>query len=290
MRPSTKKIFFSRLRISTLPLYFLECLILLIVVLALGCSSEQALPDITPTTNIEKVTLYTSPAMQPLLTYLVGEFTRQYALLHFEVLSLPSDALLERLNNRQVDYFLTSSLPNDPNVWIAPVGLDALVFIVHPSNPINSLTLAQIRAIYSGQITNWNQLGGRDGQIAVYSREATSEAHRELAHLVLGNSPSNTSSRVASSVNALAQHIATDANAIGYLNLSQVSNTVKMLAIEQNQPTYENLTQLIYPLRLNLYMVGRQEPVNLYRLFVGWLQGGSGQAYLSAWYALPTSP
>ncbi|MGV2434794.1 MAG UNVERIFIED_CONTAM: replication initiation protein [Anaerolineae bacterium] len=77
--------------------------ILLIVVLALGCSSQQALPAITPTTNVEKITLYTSPAMQPLLTYLVGEFTRQYALLQFEVLSLPSDTLLEHLEQPTIE-------------------------------------------------------------------------------------------------------------------------------------------------------------------------------------------
>jgi len=289
LRPAFQDRSPRRLRISILPFYFLECLILLIVVLALGCSSQQALPAITPTTNVEKITLYTSPAMQPLLTYLVGEFTRQYALLQFEVLSLPSDTLLEHLNNRQLNYFLTSSLPNDPNLWVAPVGLDALVFIVHPSNPIDQLTLAQIRAIYGGEITNWQEVGGEDADIHVYVREASSESHRELGHLVLGNTPISASARVALSLNALARQIATDTQAIGYLNLSQVPANIKPLALEQSLPTYENVTQLSYPLRLNLYLVGLQEPMNLHRLFVGWLQGGSGQAYLDAWYALTPS-
>ncbi|MFZ4825732.1 MAG: substrate-binding domain-containing protein [Phototrophicaceae bacterium] len=289
MRPAIQESSPPHLRISSLPFYFLECLILLIVVLALGCSSEQALPAITPTTNIEKVTLYTSPAMQPLLTYLVGEFTRQYALLQFEVLSLPSDTLPEHLTNRQLNYYLTSSLPNDPTLWVAPVGLDALVFIVHPSNPINSLTLAQIRGIYNGELTNWSQLGGEDGAITVYIQEVTSEPHRELSHLVLGDSPISSSARVAPSLNALAQQIATDPHAIGYVNLSQLPTGVKALALEQSHPTYENVAQLNYPLRLNLYLVGLQEPINLYRLFVGWLQGGSGQAYLGAWYTRPAS-
>ncbi|MGV2434793.1 MAG UNVERIFIED_CONTAM: hypothetical protein LVT10_07835 [Anaerolineae bacterium] len=50
------------------------------------------------------------------------------------------------------------------------MGLNALVFIVHPSNPIDQLTLAQIRAIYGGEITNWQEVGGGCGHSCLCSR------------------------------------------------------------------------------------------------------------------------
>jgi phosphate transport system substrate-binding protein len=66
-----------------------------------------------------------------------------------------------------------------------PIAWDALVFIVHPDNPVKSLTQNQIRKIYTGEITNWKQVGGRDHEIHPYSRDPDSGSQEKMETLVM---------------------------------------------------------------------------------------------------------
>src|SRR5262249_33459502 len=69
------------------------------------------------------------------------------------------------------------------------VAWDGIIPIVHLSNPVKDLTLAQLKDIYTGKITDWQQVGGKKGPIVVISRYATSGTHEIWAELVLNNEP-----------------------------------------------------------------------------------------------------
>ena len=71
------------------------------------------------------------------------------------------------------------------NVKTKPLAWDALVFIVHPSNKVKSLTQEQIRKIYTGQITNWKQVGGADHEIHPYTRDPDSGSQEKMETLVM---------------------------------------------------------------------------------------------------------
>jgi phosphate transport system substrate-binding protein len=66
-----------------------------------------------------------------------------------------------------------------------PIALDAFLFIVHPSNPIESLTIQQIQDIYTGKITNWKEVGGNDAKIQPYVRNANSGSQEIMESLVM---------------------------------------------------------------------------------------------------------
>jgi phosphate transport system substrate-binding protein len=70
-----------------------------------------------------------------------------------------------------------------------PLAWDALVFIVHPSNKVKSLTQEQIRKIYTGKITNWKQVGGEDHEIHPYTRDPDSGSQEKMETLVMGGQP-----------------------------------------------------------------------------------------------------
>ena len=71
------------------------------------------------------------------------------------------------------------------SVVTKPIAWDALVFIVHPDNPVKSLTQNQIRKIYTGDITNWKQLGGEDHEIHPYTRDPDSGSQEKMETLVM---------------------------------------------------------------------------------------------------------
>lgn len=66
-----------------------------------------------------------------------------------------------------------------------PIALDAMAFIVHPSNIVNSLTIEQIQKIYTGEITNWKEVGGEDLEIHPYMRDADSGSQEKMETLIM---------------------------------------------------------------------------------------------------------
>ena len=67
----------------------------------------------------------------------------------------------------------------------APLAIDALVFIVNPKNPVKNLTTDQVRKIYTGEITNWKEVGGVDHAITPYIRDADSGSQEKMETLVM---------------------------------------------------------------------------------------------------------
>lgn len=126
------------------------------------------------------------------------------------------------------------------------IAWDAIAVIVHPSNPMSALSLSAIAAIFTGEVTNWAQLGGRNIPIAVYGREAGSGT-RTAFEDTLG-----ISGRCTNEYNAngdIAGNIAANPNGIGYVSLASVSKNVKVLRIDDTPCTEKTVRSGAYPLR-----------------------------------------
>ncbi|WP_269689150.1 PstS family phosphate ABC transporter substrate-binding protein, partial [Klebsiella pneumoniae] len=68
---------------------------------------------------------------------------------------------------------------------VVPVVAEAFVFLTHASNPVDNLTMKQIQDIYTGKITNWNQVGGEDLEIIAYQRPVNSGSQTGFLELVM---------------------------------------------------------------------------------------------------------
>ncbi len=110
------------------------------------------------------------------------------------------------------------------------VALDGVAVVINPSNPVNDLTVEQIAAIFTGEITNWSELGGEDLEIAIYGREAGSGTRSAFEEIV-GVTDNCVYTNEYSSTGDIIGSVSGNANAIGYASLSSVSESVKAVSV-----------------------------------------------------------
>ncbi len=169
-----------------------------------------------------------------------------------------------------------------------PVCYDAFVFITHRSNPVESLTVEQIRGIYSGEITNWKEVGGEDIQIMAFQREKNAGSQTAMENLVMKGMPlaPAPTELVPREMGGLVEDVATyraDSTSIGYtylfyINTLYKNDQIKALRVNDVAPTPENLRSGAYPLTAQYFGVIRQgEEEQTCGRFLAWMQTEEGQ-------------
>jgi phosphate transport system substrate-binding protein len=169
------------------------------------------------------------------------------------------------------------------------VALDGLAVVVHPANPVSRLTLDQLAAIFSGSVSNWQEVGGTDLAIVVLSREVNSGTHVYFKEHVLRRGRKESQVEFAanalmlSSSQAIADEVAQNPGAIGYYGMGYISAKEKALAIAMDanslyvQPTIENVISNAYPISRPLLMVTRGQPLGLVASFINFVLSPEGQ-------------
>ncbi len=169
------------------------------------------------------------------------------------------------------------------------VARDAIGVIVHPSNPINQLTLEQISNIYQGRISNWSEVGGEDRPIVRLSRESNSGTHVYFLETVirLGDKDnksffSDLTLLLPSSEGIIAE-VQDNPNAIGYDGLGYITSEVKLLAVAKDEksnyviPSVESVNNNEYPISRDLYMYTHGEPSGAIKTYLDWILKSQAQ-------------
>jgi len=170
------------------------------------------------------------------------------------------------------------------------VAIDALAVIVHPDNPVSQLTLPQLADIYTGRITNWQEVGGRDAPIILLSRETNSGTHVYFLEKVvrLGDKENEDifapqTLLMPSSV-GITSELRRNPNAIGYDGLGYVDAAhEKVIAITAAPglpfvlPSPETAAAGTYPLSRNLYMYTAGQPTGATAEYLDWIMSQDGQ-------------
>ncbi|MCL2521027.1 MAG: substrate-binding domain-containing protein, partial [Spirochaetaceae bacterium] len=148
---------------------------------------------------------------------------------------------------------------------LTPIINDGFIFMVHTDNPVNNLTLEQLCAIYSGQITNWAQVGGRDEPIVAFQRNEGSGSQTAMNNMVMLGTPmmAAPSALVQGFMGSLLQHafpfdggLASIGYSYGfYVRNMAGRNDIKFLSINDIAPTDENISSGLYPLTTQYYVV-----------------------------------
>ena len=172
-----------------------------------------------------------------------------------------------------------------------PIGREAFVFFVHPDNPVNGLTLDEIRSIYAGKTTQWEQLGIKHlGNILAYQRDEGSGSQTALERYVMKDIPLMPSDKetqvdgmggMIEKVSAYKNH----RNAIGfsfrfYCTELMKDFDVKLLSINGIAPTIENIENGSYPLASSFYAVTRSDANENTRALLDWIMSPQGQALI----------
>ncbi len=154
---------------------------------------------------------------------------------------------------------------------------DGVALVLHPSNPVSDLSLEQIRAIYTGSITNWNEVGGPDRQIHVVAREEGSGT-REAFQLLVMNYQLITSSAILQTSNgSMRVTVAGDEYSIGFLSFGYIDDTIKAISVGGIAPTVANAKNESYPIVRPLLLLTKSQPKGIVKDFIDYCLSQAGQ-------------
>lgn len=167
--------------------------------------------------------------------------------------------------------------------------LDGVAVAVHPSNPLSNLSIAQLRDVFSGKTTNWQQLGGSNAPIHLYGRDEASATREVFVGKVLGKTLAPAAKTTLVSSNGAAKSaIARDRNAIGYLGMGMLDNSIKPLSVDGHAPSQQNALSGDYPIVRGLYFSTKGEPKPLAAAFFRYLKTDEGQSVIRTHGYIPS--
>ncbi len=283
---------FTFLRTSVLPI--------LVLLLAVGCGSTEAL------TNDGDTIVTIQNKGSDTLVNLALAWAEAYAQIRPEVsISVTgggSGTGIAALINGTVDIANASRAMKPEEIEVARangieprefvVALDAIAIVVHPENPIDHLTLEQIALIYTGQITNWSEVGSYDRPIVLLSRESNSGTYMYFLENVirpaLGDDEAlfSPDTLLMPSSEGISAEVRQNRNAIGYDGLGYVTPDQKVVAVGTDPegpfvlPSVETVNNGTYPISRPLYMYTAGEPTGEVKAFLDWVLT-DGQAFVA---------
>lgn len=167
------------------------------------------------------------------------------------------------------------------------VGLDGIALVVNPANKLEDITLEDLAKVYSGEITNWKELGGDDKSIVVIGREDGSGTRDGFESIVMGDKEPKYAQEL-ESTGSVINAVATTDGAIGYASLANVDETVKALKIGGVEATEENVKSGAYEVQRPFICATLKGSDNkLVKAYLDFILSEEGQALVLAQGAVP---
>lgn len=174
------------------------------------------------------------------------------------------------------------------------IAKDGIAVIVNNQNKVSGLTQAQIKGIFTGNITNWNQVGGSNAKINVVVREEGSGTRDAFQSIVLGKDANGTkvnyikTAVVQSSTEGVQQAVAGDPNAVGFISFASVSST-KSLTVDGVAPSEQTVNDGTYKIQRPFIFLVKGNPAGEVKKFIDWVFGPEGQAIIKSEKLVPVA-
>ncbi len=167
------------------------------------------------------------------------------------------------------------------------IGLDGIALVVNPTNKLEDITLQDLAKVYSGEITNWKDLGGDDKSIVVIGREDGSGTRDGFESIVMGDKEPKYAQEL-ESTGSVINAVATTDGAIGYASLANVDETVKALKVGGVEATEENVKSGAYEVqRPFICAILKGSDNKLAKAYLDFILSEEGQALVLAQGAVP---
>lgn len=167
------------------------------------------------------------------------------------------------------------------------IAYDALAVIINPNNPVKNLTREQLSDIFTGKISNWKEVGGKDMPIVTYSRETSSGTYEFFKESVLKNKNYKNGIMSMPATGAVVQSVSQTPGAIGYVGLAYLNSKVKAVAVSYDggknyvEPTKANALNKTYPIVRPLFLYYTLDKKNVAEPFLNYILSGEGQKIVS---------
>jgi phosphate transport system substrate-binding protein len=249
---------------------------MIIVLLAvLGCNSASQ-------TTSRPLCIAGSTSIQPFVEKLAEVYMHRHAKARIDVQGGGSSAGIYAATNGAADLGASSRelLGEEKKLIEIPIAYDGIAVIVHPSNPLTTIRLTEIRQIFTGAVKNWNSLGLPSHDIDLITREEGSGTREAFEHLVMAKQEITPAALVQDSNGSVREIVAGDPNSLGYISAGLVDHRVKALEIDGVPPSRDNIKNHTYTLVRRFLLVVRAEPTGLCKAFVDFVLGPDGQKIL----------
>lgn len=254
----------------------LALILMLGVTMLAGCGSkEEAKAEEKTDENVlsGKVVIAGSTSVQPLSEELAAVFMEKYPEVSVEVQGGGSSVGVKSAAEKIADIGAASREVKESEKELGlteyVIAKDGIAVIVNPSNEVADLTLEQIKKIFTGEITNWKELGGKEQAITVVSREegsGTRGAFVEITKVESKNAEgkkvdkTTKNALVQPSTGAVKQTVANTPDAIGYISMGAMDDTVKPVKVEGVEANEEMAKEGTYKIaRPFLYLTNGKE-------------------------------
>ncbi len=178
--------------------------------------------------------------------------------------------LVDGLQSSEIVAGVAFATPAEAELVATSLATTTLNIVVHPENPVTNLTAKEVQAVFTGAISNWNELGGADLKIEVISREDGADTRRAFDELALENLRPTLNAIAAPADEAVIAFVAESSNAIGYVPTRFVDESVKSLQVEGRQPA----SDANYALTTDLLALTLEQPQGELRAWMVWVQEG----------------
>lgn len=257
------------------------------------------------------ITIAGATAMHPVLQELTDAFTLRHPNVIFTLRGGGSSLGEEQIAAGRIDLAASTLFPPDTpspsaaRLMRVPIGVDGIAVIVHAANPVSSLSLEQLRQIYSGDILDWSEVGGEAGPIELVSREDGSGSRILFEDRVMQGEAVSLTAVVMPTSYDMVEYIAKTPSAIGYVSRGLVMNNatgapagpdaaatvtpvrVHVVAVEGVVPSLGALRAQEYAMVQPLYLIRRRSGANDWvRQFIDFVLSPAGQGIVAR-YHLP---
>lgn len=235
-----------------------------------------------------------STSVTPVATELAKEYSKKHTNLKIDVQGVGSTPGVKAAHDQTADIGMASrDLKSGEKEWNLKeyvIAYDGIAVVVHPSNKLTNLDFEDIKKIFSGEIKNWKELGAEDEEILVVSRESgsgTRGAFEEITKLYEKNSEGKKISKVkndaliADSNGAVMANIAKKENAIGYMSLSYVDDSIKALSIDNVIPSTQAIKDNKYKISRPFIFITNGEISDEVKGFIDYVFSEEGQKIVS---------
>ena len=232
--------------------------------------------------NADSVVIAGSTSVQPFAEVLAQDYMASHPGVSIDVQGGGSAAGIMATQSGTTDIGMSSRnlQGSETSRWSIEIARDGIAIIINPKNPITDLTLQQIADINDGKTTYWDQIGGKKGEIDVFTREDGSGTRSSFESLVMGKSQIMARAMVENSNGAIRQLVADDPAAVGYISLGLVDSTVKALDLGGIVPSRAHVVDGTYNLSRPFLFLSLKTPTGLVKDFIDFTMSAEGQKIL----------
>lgn len=263
----------------------LTVLILSISMLFIGCSTNDSEASSSPKAATDSnadftVTLVGSTSVGVVAEPLAQAFEAKYSNASVEVQGGGSTTGVTQTINNATDIGMASRNLKDSEegkgLVVHKIAVDGIAIVIHPSNTITNLTADQIKGLFTGDIKNWNEVGGKDQAVVVVSREPGSGT-RGAFEEILDIEDMVLETIVSDSTGGARTTVSSNENAIAYISAGSLEDSVKAVVVDNIACTTQNIASGTYTISRPLLMLTNGEPNDNAQKFLDFVLSSEGQ-------------